>query len=71
MRNFGIGLGIGLLGAILWVISSVVGGIGEGLGGERLIVLRILMYIGFIVMFVGPLVWWIVLPLVNIIRRRR
>jgi hypothetical protein len=71
VKNFAIGLGIGLLGAILWIISSVVGGVGEGLGGEPPTIIRVFMYIGFIVMFVGPVLWWIIIPLVKLTRRRR
>jgi hypothetical protein len=71
MKNFLIGLGVGASGAVLWVLTSAVGGFGEGLGGEPLPVLHLLMYSGFAVMVGGPLVFWVIRPVVNLIKRRR
>lgn len=70
MKNFLIGLGIGALGAILWVVVSTVGGFGEGLGAEPLPILRRLMYVGYAMMVGGPLVFWVIRPVVQWIRRR-
>jgi hypothetical protein len=70
-KYFLIGLGIGVLGAILWVAASVTAGVGEGLGGEPLPILHALMVIGFFVMVLGPLAFWIVLPIRKTLRKRR
>jgi hypothetical protein len=66
-----IGLGIGILGAILWVVASVTAGVGEGLGGEPLPILHVLIYIGGIIMVVGPFTFWIILPIRKALRKRR
>lgn len=71
LKLFLIGLGIGVLGAILWVLTSVVAGIGEGLGGEPLPVLHALMVVGFIVMIGGPFTFWLILPIRRVLRNRR
>ena len=58
-----------MLGAILWIVASVVGGIDEAFSGEADSVLLSLVVIGFVVMFCGPLTFWIILPIVNFFRR--
>lgn len=70
MKNFIIGLGIGLLGALLWVLSSVVAGTGEGLGAEPLPILHTLMTVGFVVMVAAPVIFWIVLPIWKLVKRK-
>jgi hypothetical protein len=70
-KNFLIGLGIGVLGAILWVVASVTAGVGEGLGAEPLPSLHALMVIGFFVMVLGPLTFWLILPIRRAVKRRR
>lgn len=71
MRVFIIGLGIGLLGVLLWLVASVVAGFGEGLGAEPLPLLHGLMITGFIIMIGAPLTFWILLPLTRLVRRHR
>ena len=71
MKRFAIGLVIGLVGAILWVITSVLWGFGAAFGAEAPPVVTALMIIGFIAMFGGPLVYWVALPIKDKIRRRR
>ena len=71
MKNFAIGLGIGLLGVILWVLASVVQGLGTGVGGKSLPLLTVLMIIGFVIMFAGPVTFWIILPIKNRLSRRK
>jgi hypothetical protein len=66
-----IGLGIGVLGAVLWLVSSLIGGIGEGLGGKAPTILYVLLYIGGITMVAGPLAFWIILPVRRAIKNRR
>jgi hypothetical protein len=66
-----IGLGIGVLGAILWVVASVTAGVGEGLGAEPLPSLHALMAIGFFIMVLGPLAFWVILPIRLAVKRRR
>lgn len=71
MLNFGVGLALGLVGAILWFGTSVVIGIVTGLGGESIRIVNVLMYVGFVVMVGGPLTFWVILPIRNRIRRSR
>ena len=70
MKDFAIGLVIGLVGAVLWVLVSLVGGAGEAIIGEVNPTLRVLMYIGGVVMVGGPLVFWVILPIRRRISRR-
>ena len=69
MRNFVIGLGLGMLGAILWMIAGAFVGIGEVVEGETHPGFLGLAIAGFVVMFCGPLTFWIILPIVNRLRR--
>jgi drug/metabolite transporter (DMT)-like permease len=70
-KYFLIGLGIGILGAILWAITGIFGGTIEGLGGEAPTVVYVLVCIGFFVMVGGPLAFWIILPVRRAIKNRR
>jgi hypothetical protein len=70
-KYFLIGLGIGIAGAVLWLVSSLIGGIGEGLGGKAPTILYVLLYIGGVTMVVGPFTFWIVLPIRRALKRRR
>lgn len=58
-------------GAILWIIASIAGGTIEGISGERMPLLRLLMYIGGIVMIIGPIIYWIFIPIKEILRKRK
>jgi drug/metabolite transporter (DMT)-like permease len=84
MRKFLIGLGLGLLGAILWVVASVVAGVASA--GECLEesgfgdcdsdlfadpVSGSLVVVGFVVMLGGPALFWLILPIVGWVRRLR
>jgi len=62
VKGFLIGLGIGLLGVILWLVSSLIAGVGEGLGAEPLPLLHALVTIGFVIMIGGPVFFWLILP---------
>lgn len=70
-KYFLIGLGIGVLGAVLWVVTSLIGGIGEGLGGKAPTILWVLLYIGGFTMVLGPLTFWVILPIRRTVKRRR
>lgn len=71
LKYFLIGLGIGIVGAILWVIASLVAGVGAGLGGKVPTQLYVLMIIGFLAMIGGPLTFWIIFPIRRHIKKRR
>lgn len=58
------------LGLILWILFSVIGGIKAGLG-QFDPTLYAAMYASFFLMIFGPILFWIVLPLVGRYRRRR
>lgn len=51
-----------VLGAVLWILTSVVGGFLEALG-EASLTIEYLMYIGFAIMVLGPIIFWIVIPI--------
>ena len=58
------------LGLILWILFSIMGGISAGLGHFDPSLYNA-MVASFFLMIVGPVIFWIVLPLVERYRRRR
>jgi len=65
MKNFGIGLSLGLIGAIMWYAFSMLisfGAISEGPPEFRI---QALKYAFFALMVGGPLVYWIILPIME------
>lgn len=71
MKNFGIGLGIGLAGLAIWMVSSIVAGTVEAFEETQPWFGEPLMFIGFAIMLLGPITFWIILPIVKLFRRRR
>jgi len=69
------GLALGLLGLLVWIVASVITGVsqaGEDLGGQETpVAFYVFVGIGFAVMVGGPLLYWFVLPIVGLVRRRR
>ncbi len=70
MRNFIIGLLLLIVGAILWIVASVIVALVEVAEGETEPVSYTLMVIGFLTMIGGPLTFWAVLPISRRIRGR-
>jgi len=58
------------LGLILWILFSVIGGIKAGLGHFDP-TLYAAMVTSFFLMILGPILFWIVLPLIGWYRHRR
>jgi drug/metabolite transporter (DMT)-like permease len=75
MRNFFFGLALGLLGAILWIVASIVAAAASFAENKNDPfadpVSGTLMVVGFAVMFLGPALFWIVVPVAGWWRRRR
>ena len=71
MKNFGIGLALGLVGLAVWGFSSIIAGTAEAFEESSPWFGEPLMVVGFCVMFLGPLTFWIILPIVKLFRRRR
>lgn len=71
VTNFFRGLMCGAVGFVSWFMVSVVGGIGEGIDGERDPTLYAALWVAFAVMTLGPLLFWVVVPLGGIWARRR
>ena len=69
MKRFAIGLGLAILGALLWIMASVIGGVGKGIGSSVPPVISFFMYLGFAVMILAPLTFWVILPIVSRSRR--
>lgn len=70
MRNFLIGLAGLVGGAVLWIVASFLGAVGEIGTGERNPVAFALMVIGFLVMVGVPIAFWVVIPLARRLRRQ-
>jgi len=58
------------LGAVLWILTSVVGGFLEAFGKASL-TLEYLMYIGFAIMVLGPIIFWIIIPIKNRLPKKK
>ena len=58
-----IGLFVFLLGLALWIAGSIFEGFTRGLAGESFLLTRGVMSIGFFLIFLGPILFWIILPL--------
>lgn len=78
MKSFGIGLALLVAGFALWLGCSIAGGTFEGISEAIeveppaiLPVLRAGMYGGAIIGFVGPLYFWIIGPVIRLVRRRK
>lgn len=71
MKNFGIGLGLGLAGLGLWLASSGMQAVAELAKAETPWFGKPLMIVGFSTMFLGPLTFWIILPVIKFIRSRK
>lgn len=93
MKNFGIGLALGLIGAILWRVASIINifvvtleGLTKAkelfgivnddfplfvLPGEFIFTATDAMYLGLALMIGGPLTYWVILPIIKFIRRRK
>ena len=64
MGNVFKGIVVGVLGFLVWLFSSVVGGTLEAFGTYSS-GLRFFMYLGGILMIAGPLVYIVVIPIRN------
>ena len=65
------GIVVGVLGAVLWFLFSVLQGINEGLGEPGDPVFEVFMILGFALMIGGPVIYIVILPVVSWWRRRR
>jgi len=70
MHNVFKGIAVGVLGAILWTLFSVLQGVGEAFGTPEPF-FEAFMMIGFALMIGGPVVYIVVIPAVGWLRRRR
>jgi len=69
MGNILNGLVLLILGLILWIVSSVVEAfITFPTRGQTPLIY--VMALGFLVMIGGPIVYWIIIPIRNLIQRR-
>jgi drug/metabolite transporter (DMT)-like permease len=74
VRNFFMGLALGLLGAILWIVASIIAAAASLAEDEKDLfadpVSGALAVVGFVVMFFGPLLFWLIVPVAGWWRRR-
>lgn len=93
MKNFGIGLSLGLIGAMIWILGVGLVACGEWMDeyeehsressdyygpiipgsyeGTALWQFHAVRYGGFGLMVAGPVVYWITLPIIELVKRRR
>lgn len=67
MHNIFKGLALGLLGFIVWAISSFVAAISDVTGGAQPWFGEPLMVVSFFIMVGGPIIYWIIVPVKNYI----
>ena len=71
MKNFGIGLALGLIGLIICVVVWSLNAFGEPLAGSEMPGYRFFLGIGQFVGLGGVVTYWIILPVIKSVRRRR
>lgn len=75
MGNFFRGLALGLLGLLVWVVGSVLAAAGAIAGGTGDLfeepLFGAILVIGFVVMVGGPLLYWVVAPVVAVVKHVR
>ena len=72
LKNFGIGLSLGLIGAILlYVVYPLVGLIFAISDDSPAIWVEILKNGSYALMIGSPIVYWIICPVVDLIKRRK
>jgi len=73
MGNLFKGLVLGVLGVLLWIIASVLAAVGSVAEGSddpfASPLFGSLMVVGFAVMVLGPFLFWVVAPIVSLVRR--
>lgn len=62
--NFFKGMVLLVLGALLWIVASILAAVAE-VTGEPFPLFQFFMVIGFSVMILGPILYWFVVPLRN------
>ena len=74
MGKFFAGLALGILGALLWIIASVLAAVGALAEGEDDLfadpVAGSPVVVGFVVVIGGPVLYWFILPIVGWLRCR-
>jgi hypothetical protein len=70
-KYFVIGLGIGILGAILWFVASAAAAAVEAASGKLPAALDAFMIGAFLVMVLAPLTFWIILPVRRAVKKHR
>jgi len=71
MKNFGIGLALGLVGGLICLAVFCINGFGEPLAGYRMPGYEGFMTFGRVISIGGMVTFWIIMPIVSVIRRRR
>lgn len=70
MQNFGIGLALGLAGFSSYVILDIALGISAWGNGDADPLLVAGFWVALVSMVGGPITYWVILPVVNRLRRR-
>jgi hypothetical protein len=69
MKLFLIGLACAFVGFVIWFGLSVIYGISSGVSGKHID--TGILALPFLLMVCGPIVCWIILPLVKLFRRKK
>jgi len=71
MKCFLGGLGFGLIGLALWIVASAVAAIADVSEQTQPWFGQPLMEVGFAIMLLAPLTFWVIVPIVKLTRRHR
>ncbi len=71
MRNFKIGLGVFIVGVALAALAGLIASVQKSSNGHSSPIAGVLMAFGIAVMWLGPFVFWLVIPIRNRLRRRQ
>ena len=69
MKNFGIGLALGLIGLMICVGVWILNSFGEPLAGYEMPGYHFFLRVGQVIGIGGIVTFWIILPIVNRLRR--
>ena len=71
MKNFGIGLALGLIGLIVCIGIWIVNAFGEPLAGYKMPGYDFFMGVGRVIGIGGVVTFWIILPVVKLFRKEK
>lgn len=71
MHNVFKGIVVGFIGFVIWFVTSVFAGIGAAVNATEDPLINAFMFIGFFIMVGGPVIYIVIIPIVNWWKRKK